>query len=196
MGFSNQQFYHNQLQAAEFVADWRLTLADGVDIFPVEFIDTAGCGFDENQNAETMSFFNPEEYNILRLHLDKLLSLAGEQQISIGIISPYKEQVIYMADHLRTDFDHFPNADITVDTIDSFQGQERDVIYISMVRCNDRNEIGFLKDTRRMNVAMTRARKKLIIIGDSVTLSSFPFYSDFIDYTQKNDAYTTAWEWM
>jgi ATP-dependent RNA/DNA helicase IGHMBP2 len=195
MGFSNRQFYHNQLQASEYVAKWRLMTAEGEDIFPVEFIDTAGCGFEEQLNAESLSYCNPEEYGILRLHLDKLLSLSGEQKISIGIISPYKEQVNYMAEHIKNDFDHFPDADLTVDTIDSFQGQERDVIYISMVRCNDKNEIGFLKDTRRMNVAMTRARKKLVVIGDSVTLGSFSFYADFLDYVQKNDMYTTAWDW-
>lgn len=196
MGFSNQEFYNNQLQAADFVKDWRLVTAEGEDLLPVEYIDTAGCGFEEKVNHESLSYFNPEEYGVLRMHLDKLLSLAGDQKISIGIVSPYKEQVIHIQQNIKTDFDHFPDADITVDTIDSFQGQERDVIYISMVRCNDKNEIGFLKDTRRMNVAMTRARKKLIIIGDSVTLSSFQFYSRFVTYAEKTGSYTTAWEWM
>ena len=196
MGFSNQEFYNNQLQAADFVKDWRLVTAEGEDLLPVEYIDTAGCGFEEKVNHESLSYFNPEEYGVLRMHLDKLLSLAGDQKISIGIVSPYKEQVIHIQQNIKSDFDHFPDADITVDTIDSFQGQERDVIYISMVRCNDKNEIGFLKDTRRMNVAMTRARKKLIIIGDSVTLSSFSFYSRFVTYAEKTGSYTTAWEWM
>ncbi|MFM7104527.1 MAG: C-terminal helicase domain-containing protein, partial [Flavobacteriales bacterium] len=77
---------------------------------------------------------------------------------------------------------------------DAFQGQERDVIYISLVRSNDRQEIGFLKDYRRMNVAMTRARKKLIIIGDSATFGNDAFYNRLLSYTEKSAQYRTAWE--
>ncbi|HYE55699.1 MAG TPA: C-terminal helicase domain-containing protein, partial [Chitinophagaceae bacterium] len=83
---------------------------------------------------------------------------------------------------------------IAVNTIDSFQGQERDVVYISMTRSNNEGVIGFLSDIRRMNVAMTRAKKKLVVIGDSATLSALPFYSDFITYAEKHDAYVSAWE--
>jgi ATP-dependent RNA/DNA helicase IGHMBP2 len=83
---------------------------------------------------------------------------------------------------------------ISVNTIDSFQGQERDIVYISMTRSNAEGIVGFLSDTRRMNVAMTRARKKLIVIGDSATLSSFPFYADFITYAEKLNAWQSAWD--
>jgi superfamily I DNA and/or RNA helicase len=83
-----------------------------------------------------------------------------------------------------------------VNTIDAFQGQERDVIYISLVRSNDQGEIGFLKDTRRMNVAMTRAKKKLVIIGDSATLASSPFYRAFLDYVDAHGVYDSAWNWQ
>jgi superfamily I DNA and/or RNA helicase len=83
---------------------------------------------------------------------------------------------------------------ISVNTIDSFQGQERDIIYISMTRSNTDNNVGFLIDTRRMNVAMTRARKKLIAIGDSSTLSSIPFYAGFIAYAEANNAWQSCWE--
>jgi ATP-dependent RNA/DNA helicase IGHMBP2 len=85
---------------------------------------------------------------------------------------------------------------VVVNTIDSFQGQERDVIYISMVRSNSESEIGFLKDYRRMNVAMTRARKKLVIIGDSATLGADKFYTKFLEYADSIGAYRTAWEFM
>lgn len=196
MGFSNQEFYNNELQAAEFVANWKLAMLEGGDDRPVEFVDTAGCGFEEKVNSETRSSFNPEEYFILRKHLDHLLTLASpEQRPSIAIISPYREQVRFIQEHIEGDFDHYPDDDITVDTIDSFQGQERDVVYISLVRSNENGEIGFLKDTRRMNVAMTRAKKKLVIIGDSATLGSFSFYSHFLDYCEQHGAYATAWEW-
>jgi superfamily I DNA and/or RNA helicase len=88
------------------------------------------------------------------------------------------------------------SATITVNTIDSFQGQERDAVYISMTRSNAENVIGFLSEVRRMNVAMTRARKKLVVVGDSATLSKYPFYADFIQYAEKNNAYQSAWELM
>ena len=80
--------------------------------------------------------------------------------------------------------------------MDGFQGQEKDIIYISMVRSNDTGEIGFLNDVRRMNVALTRARKKLVVIGDSATLSYHPFYKDFLAYIEKIDAYKSAWEFI
>jgi ATP-dependent RNA/DNA helicase IGHMBP2 len=85
---------------------------------------------------------------------------------------------------------------ITINTIDAFQGQERDIIYISLVRSNEKQQIGFLSDARRMNVAMTRAKKKLIIIGDSATIGGHKFYSDFIEYVEVYGAYRTAWEFM
>jgi len=195
MGFSNQEFYNNQLNAADFVAKWTLDMADGSDTRPIEFIDTAGCSFDEKVNPETLSSYNPEEYFVLRQHLDNLLTLAStEKRPSIAIISPYREQVQFIQDHIKKDFDHYPDDDISVDTIDSFQGQERDVVYISLVRSNSEGEIGFLKDTRRMNVAMTRAKKKLVVIGDSATLGSFKFYSRFLDYCELHGCYATAGE--
>lgn len=196
MEFSNRIFYQGQLKASPYVAKWVLDLADGLDQKPLEWIDTAGCGFEEEQNPETMSYANPEEYKVLRLHLDNLLCRLGEQRPSIAIVSPYKEQVRAIQEQIESDFEHFPDADIQVDTIDSFQGQERDVIYISLVRSNDKGEIGFLKDTRRMNVAMTRARKKLIMIGDSATLGGFPFYEQLLSYCEEIDAYGSAWEWI
>ena len=85
---------------------------------------------------------------------------------------------------------------IAVNTIDSFQGQERDVVYISLTRSNGEGSIGFLSDTRRMNVAMTRARKKLVVIGDSATLSKSNFYAEFIQYAEQLNAYHSAWEFM
>jgi superfamily I DNA and/or RNA helicase len=87
-------------------------------------------------------------------------------------------------------------AAVSVNTIDSFQGQERDAVFISLTRSNAESTIGFLSEVRRMNVAMTRARKKLVVVGDSATLSAFPFYADFIAYAEAQDAYKSAWEFM
>ena len=116
---------------------------------------------------------------------------------SIAVISPYKQQI----NLLKTQFEHSPDLqkykeNISVNTIDSFQGQERDIVYISLTRSNDKGEIGFLSDIRRMNVAMTRARKKLVVIGDSATLGQHSFYADFIEYAEKKGGYVSAWEFM
>ncbi len=204
MQFSNEQFYENQLFANERVKKWQIS--EG--IAPIEFVDTAGCGFEETLHAGTGSTANPEEARLLFRHLESVLEQIGTVSfpteaapLSIGIISPYKAQVHLLKDGLaelkKTAIFQQLSAmlEVEVNTIDSFQGQERDIIYISLVRSNENGEIGFLKDTRRTNVAMTRARKKLVVIGDSATLASFPFYSHFLNYIEKIGAYKTAWEW-
>lgn len=188
MGFSNSRFYDNRLQAHQSVAAHTIATERNQ---PLEFVDTAGCGFEEEQNPETRSLLNPEEFRILLAHLEQ--TATGTENLQIGIISPYKEQVLYMRAALK---DHALEHAITINTIDAFQGQERDVIYLSMVRSNERAEIGFLADYRRMNVAMTRARKKLVVVGDSATLGNDAFYSAFLEYCETNNAYASAWEFM
>ncbi len=115
---------------------------------------------------------------------------------SVAIIAPYKEQIQVLKEQLE----HVPVLQpyrdrITVNTVDSFQGQERDIVYISMTRSNTEGSIGFLSDIRRMNVAMTRARKKLVVVGDSATLCQHPFYAGFMTYTEGQNAYQSAWEY-
>jgi superfamily I DNA and/or RNA helicase len=161
---------------------------------PVSFIDTAGCGFDEQQQGTSLA--NPEEAAFLLKHLARLTaSLNPEASIpTIAVIAPYKEQIRVLNEQLAAHPDLLKYKDyIAVNTVDSFQGQERDVVYISMTRSNTEGEIGFLSDIRRMNVALTRARKKLVVIGDSSTLTRLPFYADFIDYTEGLHAYESAW---
>jgi len=192
MGFSNAYFYDNQLEADYSVKSHTLFEGD----LPLEFIDTAGCGFEEKVNPKTKSTYNPEEYKILWRHLDNLIpTLDKKKPPTIGIISPYKQQALYLRAEIKDYFD-FVELPINVNTIDSFQGQERDIIYISLVRSNEKGIIGFLKDYRRMNVAMTRARKKLVIIGDSATLGNDGFYRSFFDYCDKVGAYQSAWAYM
>lgn len=120
-----------------------------------------------------------------------------DQFPTIAVISPYKHQVEVLKEQslFFAELQEIRGV-ISINTIDSFQGQERDAVYISMTRSNAENSIGFLSDIRRMNVAMTRARKKLVVIGDSATLSQFPFYADFIAYTQNRNSYQSAWEFM
>lgn len=185
MEFSNRHFYEGKLEAAPSVKEWHLSFSE----HPVEFIDTAGTGYEEKPGENNDSLCNPEEVQLIRKHFDTLKS-TGLTHESVGIISPYRAQV----DLLQAEFQSEKN--IAVNTIDSFQGQERDIIYISLVRSNSESAIGFLKDYRRMNVALTRARKKLIVIGDSATLGTDRFYSDFLEYVESIEAYHTAWEYM
>lgn len=196
MGYSSQIFYQNKLKAHASVADRKLISEQP----PIFYIDTAGCGFDEK--LEGTSVTNPEEaalaIKVLIQNMEELkIHYSIDNFPTIGIISPYKKQVEILKEY-------FANASqlqafgpfITINTIDSFQGQERDMMYISMARSNSKGEIGFLSDIRRMNVAMTRARKSLVVIGDSATLSSSLFYKNFISYAESLDAYKSAWELM
>jgi ATP-dependent RNA/DNA helicase IGHMBP2 len=200
MNFSNEHFYKGKLKAADAVKDRVLAVTSESPLLstPVEFIDTAGCGFNENLNPETQSLSNPEEATILLKHLKQLLNAYDAKvngRINIGVISPYKEQVQLLTELLDKDEEIEPfRKMIAVKTIDGFQGQEKDAIYLSLVRSNETGEIGFLNDHRRMNVALTRAKKKLVVIGDSATLSYHQFYKDFLDYAEKIGAYKSAWE--
>jgi ATP-dependent RNA/DNA helicase IGHMBP2 len=182
MEFSNRKFYENQLAAAAAVASRLL----GQSI-PVEFIDTAGCGFEEESGDGGDSRCNPEEVSLLRKHFDQLKQ-ENQGNWSAAIISPYRAQV----ELLQKEFASAPG--VSVNTIDSFQGQERDVVYISLVRSNDKSEIGFLRDYRRMNVAMTRARMKLVMIGDSATLGNDKFFAELLEYVESIAGYRSAWE--
>ena len=196
MGYSSRVFYEDKLKAHGSVAQHLLFNSD----MPLAFIDTAGCGFDEKADGTSTSTSNPEEAAFVFKHLTLLVNELGAHYTkdnfpSIAVISPYKQQIYELKEQLV----HSPalqqyNNSISVNTIDSFQGQERDIVYISMTRSNSEGVIGFLSDIRRMNVAMTRARKKLVVIGDSATLSQFPFYAEFIAYAEKLNAYQSAWE--
>ncbi len=196
MGFSSREFYEGKLKAHERVAHHLLFEGDE----PLVFIDTAGCGYEEQW--EGTGIRNEEEALFLLKHLGALIEqydnrLPGAPTPTVAVIAPYKRQV----ETLRERLAGLPVADrlgasLSVNTIDSFQGQERDLVYISLTRSNSDNTIGFLSEVRRMNVAMTRARKKLVVIGDSATLSQFPFYADFIEYAQEVGGYHSAWEFM
>lgn len=189
LGFSNQQFYNNKLRAHDSVATHRL---DGDDQALV-YIDTAGCGFEEQQNNKNLSRYNEGEYFIIREHLIRFVEIYRGNDI--GIISPYAEQVRFIRKSIADD-DLIRPLDIETNSIDGFQGQEKDIIIISFVRSNERGEIGFLQDYRRLNVAITRARKKLIIIGDSATLAQHKLYADFVDHLEKEGLYESAWAYM
>lgn len=198
MEFSSKYFYEDKLIAHESVRHHLLR----PHLPPVTFIDTAGCGYNEKQDPETLSRMNAEEAALLIQQAEALAEDIGvnawvDEQITMGIITPYSAQV----DQLHKLAEASPILEplyryITINTVDAFQGQERDVIIISFVRSNDNGEVGFLSDIRRTNVAMTRARKKLIMVGDSATLSSHPFYLELFEFVQKEGFYKSAFELM
>ena len=196
MKFSAEYFYDNALVADDSVKNE--TLAP--DESPVEFIDTAGCGYNEAQDPETLSRFNEDEARLLIGVVEALVERIGtdswlDKNLSLGIITPYRAQVDYLHKLAESSAILEPlHALISINTVDAFQGQERDVIAISFVRSNDKSEVGFLGDIRRTNVAMTRAKKKLIMIGDSATLGSHPFYTELLDYVQGRGFYKSAFE--
>ena len=196
MEFSSRYFYDNQLIAHESVRAQLLRPR----FEPVTFIDTAGCGYQEKQDTETLSRMNAEEASLLIQQAEVLVEDIGtnpwlEEKITMGIITPYSAQVDQLHKLAESSAILEPLYKyITINTVDAFQGQERDVIIISFVRSNDKGEVGFLSDIRRTNVAMTRARKKLIMIGDSATLSSHPFYLEVLNYVQREGFYKSAFE--
>lgn len=202
MAFSNQEFYDGRLQAAPQVAARTLDqdpARQSPFAAPVDFIDTAGCGFQEQLNPETMSRYNPEEAGVLLNYLAQVLGQYAQAYpdtpISVGIISPYKAQVMRLQQLLEESVPLRPFLPwIRISSVDGFQGQECDLVAISLVRNNPEAQIGFLSDTRRMNVAMTRARRKLVLVGESPTLGAHPFYRRFLDYIDRIGAYHSAWE--
>lgn len=189
LSFSNKKFYKNALLSHASVG--KHTLRN--DQQPLVYIDTAGAGFEEKFNPNQKSYSNPGEYFIIREHI--LLHKENLLGCAIGIISPYNEQVRYLRQEIAEDVD-LKMLDIEINSIDGFQGQEKEVIYISLVRSNDNGDIGFVKDERRLNVAMTRAMKKLVIIGDSSTLGQHKLYEELLTFVQEDGFYDSAWSYM
>lgn len=190
MHFSSKWFYDGQLQAAPEVADRFISPVDT----PLLWVDTSAAGFDERQ-SRTLSHSNSAEARLLLHVLREYVDLIGESRlqadrVDFGIITPYRSQVRLLRRLLKMQhfFRHLRHQ-ISVGTVDGFQGQERDVVVISMVRDNDDGRIGFLRDLRRMNVAMTRARMKLIVVGNATTLGHHPFYKQLIEYFQSQGAF-------
>lgn len=192
MGFSSRWFYHGRLSAAPQVAD---RLVSPIDT-PLMWIDTSQCRFGEKE-SRTLSRSNSEEARLLIHTLRDYIELIGirriqDERTDFGIISPYRAQVRLIRRLLKWQkFFRTLRHQITVNSVDGFQGQERDVIIISMVRDNDQGAIGFLHDLRRMNVAITRARMKLIVLGNADTLARHRFYAELIEYFKAHGDFVT-----
>ncbi len=216
MGFSSEKFYGGQLVAHPSVRHADLAAYDPrfnaprfndprfAPDLPVEFIDTAGCGYQELAIPESRSTANPEEAHLLLERLAQLLAQTqapgeptdpDQRPLTIGVIAPYRAQINYLKDAIEDSEvlnGLLLQRRLSVGTVDSFQGQERDIIAITLTRSNPQGEIGFLSDIRRMNVGMTRARRKLLLVGDSSTLCSHPFFGELLAYVKGVGGYRMA----
>lgn len=159
------------------------------------FIDTAGADYNEEIIENDSSIFNPGEAELLLKLFKKYYDSDIEKVYSFGILSPYRAQINFIQ-KLLNNFISLPAGYLEVNTIDAFQGREKDCIFLSLVRSNSNREIGFLSDERRLNVAITRARKELVIIGDSETLAKHKIYSSLIDFSQNQGGYHSIWEFL
>ena len=193
MAFSNQHFYQGLLTSDASILERPLKFER-----TTEFIDTAGCGYEEALNKETLSTFNREEASFTINQLKGIVASHDQpENYSYAIIAPYKAQVEllrYFLSELK-----YPPAllkRISINSVDAFQGQERDIVLISLTRSNAQGVIGFLSEEKRMNVAMTRAKYKLLLIGDSATLSRHSFFDKLIQHYQAQNHYRSAFEFL
>ena len=191
MAFPSASFYDGTLEAHSSVASHLLAELAGVHAIPatsvpLEFIDTAGADFDEQIEEDGDSRLNRREAELVARKVQALLA-AGVPAECIAVIAPYAAQVRLLRERLAV-------AGLDIDSVDGFQGREKEAVILSLVRSNRECEIGFLADVRRMNVAMTRARRALIIIGDGATLSAHPFYRELLSHCQNAGAYRSVWE--
>lgn len=184
MRFPSEWFYNGELEAAPEIGHRGILDYDT----PITWMDTSELDFHEEFIGESFSRINQSEANLLLEELEAYITRIGEgrvldERIDFGLISPYKAQVQYLRSKIKSSnfFRPFRSL-ITVNTVDGFQGQERDVVFISLVRANEEGQIGFLHDLRRMNVAITRARMKLVILGDAATLTKHAFYKKLMEY--------------
>ena len=191
MNFSSDVFYGKSLQADETVrtallSDLPQVTSSALTDSPIHFIDTAGASYDEEQEPDGDSRLNPLEAELVIRKVNELLA-CGLSSDQIAIISPYSAQVKYLREKIK-------HLEIEIDSVDGFQGREKEAVIVSLVRSNREGEVGFLADTRRMNVALTRARRKLIVIGDSATITSHGFYQRLVEYFESIGAYHSVWE--
>lgn len=191
MAFPSAAFYEGTLRAhcsvaAHLLTDVASVSATPLTSTPVEFIDTAGADFDEEVESGSESRRNHREADLVCRKVRELIE-AGVNSSCIAVIAPYAAQVRLLRERLN-----IPNLEI--DSVDGFQGREKEAVIISLVRSNPEGDIGFLAEVRRLNVAMTRARRKLLIIGNSATLSGHPFYCQLLAHCEASGAYRSVWE--
>eukprot|EP00252_Welwitschia_mirabilis_P022578 TRINITY_DN6147_c0_g1_i1.p1 TRINITY_DN6147_c0_g1~~TRINITY_DN6147_c0_g1_i1.p1 ORF type:complete len:659 (+),score=151.44 TRINITY_DN6147_c0_g1_i1:132-2108(+) len=196
MGWSSRELYDNQIKAHATVASHKLYDLEGVKKTTATeptliLIDTSGCDMEEKKDDED-STLNEGEAAVAISHAKKLVE-AGVNCFEVGIITPYAAQV----NHLKTlRSKEGQLRDLEISTVDGFQGREKEAIIISMVRSNTRQEVGFLSDHRRMNVAVTRARRQCCIICDTETVSKDAFLKRLVEYLEEHAEYYSAAEYI
>jgi len=183
MAFPSEALYGGALRAHPAVAN------RAVDDAPLEVVDTAGRGFEEGTPEGSDSKHNAGEAELAAAEVARVLAL-GVPPGEIAVISPYDAQVQRLRQLLAAEVER----GLEVDTVDGFQGREKEAVIVSLVRSNEAGEVGFLADVRRMNVALTRARSKLVVVGDGATVSRHPFYERFLRHAQAAGAWRSAWE--
>ncbi|MCA8961516.1 MAG: IGHMBP2 family helicase, partial [Planctomycetes bacterium] len=193
MEWSSRALYDDALIAHDSVRDHRLVDLDGVaeteeTTTPLLFIDTAGFDAPEETDPENISRWNEGEARLVSTLLARLVG-AKVAPRDIGVITPYNAQVDLLRRRLSE-----PYPGLEIDTVDGFQGREKEAIILSLVRSNDRGEVGFLAEKRLLNVAITRARRHVTVIGDSATISHDAFLAGLVDYLQESALYRSAWE--
>lgn len=183
MRYPSEALYGGLLRAHPSVAD------HAIDGAPLELVDTSGRGFEEDVPEGSDSRQNAGEAELAAAEVERILAL-GVLPADVAVISPYDAQV----QRLRQLLAGRVEEGLEVDTVDGFQGREKEAVVVSLVRANEAGEVGFLADVRRMNVAITRARKKLVVVGDGATVARHPFYDGFIRHAQEIGAWRSAWE--
>jgi ATP-dependent RNA/DNA helicase IGHMBP2 len=183
MRYPSDALYGGALRAHPSVADAAL---DGA---PLEVVDTSGRGFEDATPEGSDSKENEGEAELAAAEVERVLAL-GVAPGDVAVIAPYDAQVQRLRQLLASRLDE----GLEVDTVDGFQGREKDAVVVSLVRANEAGEVGFLADVRRMNVALTRARRKLVVVGDGATVTRHPFYAGFFEHAQATGAWRSAWE--
>ncbi|MFL5439173.1 MAG: AAA domain-containing protein [Myxococcales bacterium] len=181
--YPNKALYGGALRSHPDVA------AHSIDDAPLEVIDTAGRGFEEETPEASDSKANEGEAGLAAAEVERIIQ-KGVRPEDIAVIAPYEAQVQRLRQVLAGRIDE----GLEIDTVDGFQGREKEAVVVTLVRSNDEGDLGFLADIRRMNVALTRARKKLVVIGDSATVSRHPFYEAFFRDAEENGAWRSAWD--
>ena len=183
MAFPSAALYGGALRAHPAVAD------RAIDDAPLEVVDTSGRGFEEETPEGSDSKQNAGEADLVAAEVARLLA-RGLPPDAIAVISPYDGQVQRLRQALAAELER----GLEVDTVDGFQGREKEAVVVSLVRSNEGGEVGFLADVRRMNVALTRARSKLVVVGDGATVARHPFYAAFLRHAEAAGAWRSAWE--
>ena len=189
MTFSSEEFYEGKLTAAHSIEDRSFSPSTYSVDMSLKVVDTAGAGLDENREDENSSIENVGHADLVFRYLRELID-QGVEASQIGVITPYSAQVQAISHKAGS----WLEQGLEIDSVDGFQGREKDVVIFDAVRSNSNGEVGFLGDHRRLNVALTRAKHQLIVIADAATLATDPVWSRFFDYAMANSGYVSYFE--